>query len=169
MTDAKRIEKLESQVASLRARLAARTDQLLLVLLQIDDLKQAAPSAPAAPAPSPASGEPNMRHPKIQALIGAKARREIELRLVEQLLDDPDCAMTSMDMEHWHGLHDKLREKLTAAAQPALARPLTDEQIKGVALDEELLLICDDMDSLIEITRAIESAHGIAAASTTKE
>lgn len=70
-----------------------------------------------------ASGEPDMRHPKIQALIGGKARREIELRLVEQLLDDPDCDLSAMDMEYWHGLHDKLREKLTAApAQPAPAR-----------------------------------------------
>lgn len=39
MTDAKRIAKLEAQVASLRSRLAARTDQLLLLLLQIEDLK----------------------------------------------------------------------------------------------------------------------------------
>ena len=42
MNDTKRIAKLEAQVASLRARLAARTDQLLLVLLQIDDLKRIA-------------------------------------------------------------------------------------------------------------------------------
>lgn len=77
-------------------------------------------ATPAVPAPA-APAEPDMRHPKIQALIGAKARREIELQLVEQLLDEgPDCDLTSLDMEYWHGLHDKLREKLTAA-QPALA------------------------------------------------
>lgn len=182
MTDAKRIAKLEGQMASLRARLAARTDQLLLVLLQIDDLKRAATSAPAAPAPAPAASgeprwvclegmnadelaaydygcaganaailsildgkdtgagvsnepwesvrrrllalvrrpaasiEPDMQHPKIQALLGSNARQNIELQLVEQLLDDPDCELTSMDMEYWHGLHDKLREKLIAAA-----------------------------------------------------
>ena len=40
MTDARRIQKLEAQVAALRARLSARTDALLLVLLQIDDLKR---------------------------------------------------------------------------------------------------------------------------------
>jgi hypothetical protein len=61
------------------------------------------------------SGEPDWRHPKIQALIGAKARREIELQLVEQLLDNPDCDLSAMDMEYWNGLHDKLREKLIAA------------------------------------------------------
>ena len=42
MNDAKRIAKLEAQIESLRSRLAARTDQLLLVLLQIDDLKRTA-------------------------------------------------------------------------------------------------------------------------------
>lgn len=63
------------------------------------------------------SEEPNMRHPKIQALISSNARRNIELQLVEQLLDDPDCELTSMDMEYWHGLHDKLRDRLLAAAQ----------------------------------------------------
>ena len=41
MTDAKRIAKLEAQVAALRARLAARTTQLTLVLLQISDMKAA--------------------------------------------------------------------------------------------------------------------------------
>ena len=63
------------------------------------------------------SEEPNMRHPKIQALIGSNARRNIELQLVEQLLDDPDCELTSMEMEYWYGLHDKLRDRLLAAAQ----------------------------------------------------
>lgn len=62
---------------------------------------------------------PDMRHPKIQALIGSNARKSIELRLVEQLLDEgPDCDLTSMDMEYWHGLHDKLRDRLAAAQQP---------------------------------------------------
>lgn len=63
------------------------------------------------------SEEPNMRHPKIQALISSNARRNIELQLIEQLLDDPDCELTSMDMEYWHGLHDKLRDRLLTAAQ----------------------------------------------------
>ena len=51
MTDARRIAKLEAQVAALRARLAARTDQLLLVLLQIDELKKLTPTeVPVHPA-----------------------------------------------------------------------------------------------------------------------
>jgi hypothetical protein len=61
--------------------------------------------------------EPDMQHPKIQSLIGSNARRNIEIGLIEQLLDDPDCELTSMDMEYWGPMHDKLREKLLAAQQ----------------------------------------------------
>jgi hypothetical protein len=82
---------------------------------EVIDACRAALAAPSVP-----SGEPDWRHPTIQALIGGKARREIELQLVDQLLDDPDCDLTSMDMEYWHGLHDKLRERLTTP-QPAPA------------------------------------------------
>lgn len=63
--------------------------------------------------------EPNLRHPKIQALIGGKARREIELSLVEQLLEDPNCDLSAVDMEYWNSMHDKLREKLLATPQSA--------------------------------------------------
>ena len=78
----------------------------------------------AALAAQPA--EPNMRHPKIQALIGGKARAEIELRLVEQLLEDPNFETTPMDMEHWGPLHDKLKAALTA--QPAEPVALPNEE-----------------------------------------
>lgn len=44
-THARRIHKLEAQVVSLRARLDARTTQLLLVLTQINDLKDALDAA----------------------------------------------------------------------------------------------------------------------------
>ncbi len=53
MTPTRRIEKLEAQVASLQARLAARTDQLVLVLLQIDDLKKAIDEAGLEVHPAP--------------------------------------------------------------------------------------------------------------------
>jgi chromosome segregation ATPase len=55
MTQARRIEKLEAQVAALRARLDARTDQLLLVLLQIDDLKRELDRAKRSVHPAPES------------------------------------------------------------------------------------------------------------------
>ncbi len=63
--------------------------------------------------------QPDMRHPKIQALIGSNARKDIEMGLVEQLLEDPTCELTCMDMEYWNSTHDKLREKLlTQQPQP---------------------------------------------------
>ena len=60
-----------------------------------------------------ADDEPDMRHPKIQSLIGAKARLQIELRLVEQLLDDPHFETTASDMEYWNTIHDRLYKVLT--------------------------------------------------------
>jgi hypothetical protein len=82
----------------------------------------------AAPAPTAQpQADPDMRHPKIQALIGAKARREIELMLVEQLLDEgPDTETTSTDMEYWGPMHDRLREKLIQASSAPTAQPTTD-------------------------------------------
>lgn len=76
----------------------------------------------AAPVAAPVAQppEPDMRHPKIQRLIGAKARCEIELGLVEQLVEDPSFDATSMGMEYWGPLHDRLKAALEAApvAQP---------------------------------------------------
>lgn len=75
--------------------------------------------------------EPNMRHPKIQALIGANARLRIELSLVEQLLDDPNMETTASDMEYWDTLHDRLYAALTAA--PPQRPLLTDDEICAAA------------------------------------
>lgn len=60
--------------------------------------------------------------------------------------------------------NEVLAEKLAAdgKAQQA-AVPMTDEQIDEIALQEGLLLICDDFDALKEITRAVEAHHGIGA------
>jgi hypothetical protein len=60
-----------------------------------------------------ADDEPDWRHPKIQSLIGAKARVEIALGLVKQLLDDPYFETTASDMEYWDTLHDRLYKVLT--------------------------------------------------------
>ena len=43
------------------------------------------------------------------------------------------------------------------------AVPMTDEQIDEIALQEGLLLICDDFDALKEITRVVEARHDIGA------
>lgn len=102
----------------------------------------------------PQAQQPDMRHLKIQALIGSNARKDIEMGLVEQLLEDPNCGLTCMDMEYWNTTHDKLREKLQAQRQP-----LTREQIdriwsaQGSFTDRESDYRC--------FARAIEAAHGI--------
>lgn len=70
--------------------------------------------ARAAVAADRAKREPDMRHPKIQNLIGSKARTEIRMQLVEELIEDPDCELTCLDMEYWDSLHDRLREALMA-------------------------------------------------------
>lgn len=107
------------------------------------------------------------RHPKAQALIGAKARLEIQLRLVEQLVEDPNLETTASDMEYWEPLHDKLQERLAqpeqepfcyhdgrnivgkefadhsdvfrlyTAPQPRQWQGLTDEEMKALFLNED--------------------------------
>lgn len=60
-----------------------------------------------------AGGEPDWRHPKIQALIGADARNRIVINLIWQLIEDPECELTASDMEYWDDIHDALKAKLT--------------------------------------------------------
>jgi hypothetical protein len=74
-------------------------------------------------APIAQQADPDMRHPKIQALIGAKARLAIELSLVEELLEDPNCDIGAMSMEYWGPLHDRLKDALTKVAQQAAPAP----------------------------------------------
>lgn len=47
-------------------------------------------------------------------------RLEIKLRLIEQLVEDPNFEATPADMEYWEPIHDKLKNKLTTCE--ALAR-----------------------------------------------
>lgn len=56
-----------------------------------------------------------------------------------------------------------LRRAFEAEQAQQAAVPMTDEQIDEIALQEGLLLICDDFDALKEITRAVEVHHGIGA------
>lgn len=63
------------------------------------------------------------------------------------------------------GTKQRYREAYEAGLNEAqqAAVPMTDEQIDEIALQEGLLLICDDFDALKEITRAVEAHHGIGA------
>lgn len=66
---------------------------------------------PRASHEPPAAG-PDMRHPKIQALIGGQARLRIELQIVESMLE-PGWEADAIDGEYWTPLHDKLAARLT--------------------------------------------------------
>lgn len=52
---------------------------------------------------------------RLQHYVGLAARRNIELRLVERLLEDPDQDFTALDMEYWTPLHDQLYQRLRAS------------------------------------------------------
>ena len=57
----------------------------------------------------------------------------------------------------------ELRRAFEAEQAQQAAVPMTDEQIDEIALQEGLLLICDDFDALKEITRVVEARHDIGA------
>ena len=70
--------------------------------------------------PAPAvDAEPNWKHSKIQALIASDARNRIVIDLIWQLIDNPECELTSMDMEYWDLIHETLKNKLSQAALDA--------------------------------------------------
>jgi len=48
-------------------------------------------------------------------------RLEIKLRLIEQLVENPNFEATPADMEYWEPLHDKLKNKLTTCEALAIA------------------------------------------------
>lgn len=103
--------------------------------------------------------EPDMRHPKIQALIGARARCQIALQLVEEILENPRREFTAMDMEHWDGMHDKLMAALDqqAGGVPAGWQERMAERVReahDASLDDDhklarvlLLGIANDLDA----------------------
>jgi hypothetical protein len=63
--------------------------------------------------------QPNWKHPKIQALIASDARNKIVIDLIWQLLDNPECELTSIDMEYWDLIHETLKNKLSQTALDA--------------------------------------------------
>lgn len=128
------------------------------------------------------------RHPKAQSLIGAKARLEIKLRLIEQLLEDPNFETTAFDMEYWEPLHDKLQKRLAQPEQEPVAHTLNC--VCGVVWDikadgsEEMAHTPDttppqrkplthpqihefdwpdgvSFEEILLFVRAVEAAHGI--------
>jgi hypothetical protein len=88
------------------------------------------------PASTAQGAEPDMRHPKIQHLIGMKARREIELRIIESIIDDPEFEAGPLDNDYWTSLHDKVVALKAAALTPQAAQGAA-EQILGEQWDAE--------------------------------
>jgi hypothetical protein len=56
--------------------------------------------------------------------------------------------------------HDIKRLKEQFAELDTKRKPLSDEELKTIAVEEEFLLFCSE-DEFVEIARAIEKAHGI--------
>lgn len=71
--------------------------------------------------------EPDWRHPRIQALIGADARNRICIDLVWRILENPRGEFTAGDMEYWDKLHDKVQEVALAAEPEAPAQASIEE------------------------------------------
>lgn len=71
--------------------------------------------APPEPSVADAASEPDMRHPKIQNLISQKARREIELSMIERMIDEPDFEYYGSDYDYQTALTDKAEAFVKAA------------------------------------------------------
>lgn len=71
-------------------------------------------AAPVAQQPQ----EPDWKHPKIQALIGADARNRIVIDLIWQILKDPEGNFSAMDMEYWDSIHDAVQAAVMKDQQP---------------------------------------------------
>lgn len=99
--------------------------------------------------------EPNWKHFKIQALIASDARSKIAIHLISQLIEDPECELTPLDMEYWGSIHEALKKRLISPASDAMRQPLTEERIMDMYCEP-----CSDRE-MIEFARAIEKAHGI--------
>ena len=107
-----------------------------------DNLRAALAAAKQSDSGPEQQAEPDMRHPKIQALIGGKARREIELRIAEDLLDDPEYENCGLDGDYWILLHDKivaLQQRVShQPAQQAAPEVLHSLRVLALALADSI-------------------------------
>ncbi len=100
--------------------------------------------------------EPDWKHPKIQALIGADARNRIAIDLIWQILKDPDGNFSAMDMEYWDSIHDAVQAAVMKDQQP---------QAETVPAGYRLVMVPDaapgDEPDWDECIRQAEVATGI--------
>lgn len=88
------------------------------------------------PAPTAQDSDPDWKHPKLQALLSAKARLQIEMCIANDLLDDPQFEGDMLTGEYWTDLHDKIR-KLQAAQDskvPENWRKMARNALEGAEL-----------------------------------
>jgi len=153
--------------------------------------EQAAPMAPAEhpPVELAISGRPDIRNHALTGVLDAVCERHIRAlqeawrRLAAPVAPATDVRRILLDVVPGYdgeGLEvyatsvndvealltkqaeriEELESKLAAHVAPALV-PLNLQQIEEMAIQEQFLLVCDDIEALTEIVRAIEAAHGI--------
>lgn len=118
------------------------------------DARASLSAAPVASQALPTADEPNWKHPKLQALLANEARLGIRLALIKDLIADPDCETTAMDMEYWDSTHDKLKAALKAVSSTS--------QVRAEAL-EEAARICESVNNSDNPMTAKDCADAILA------
>jgi len=79
-----------------------------------------------------AHAEPDMKHPRIQAIISQNARKNIELRIVASLIENPDYELDVIDCEYETSMHVRLRELLKEQAKEIERLREEREWLKGL-------------------------------------
>lgn len=79
------------------------------------------------------AGEPNMRHPKVQALIGGMARANIERDIMRDVLAQGEAyEPTATDMEYWGPDHDKAIALHRRVAELEAEREVVGTEVHGL-------------------------------------
>lgn len=128
---AKRVEELEKRNKALSAMVEEiGTDRVRLLM--------------KAPTP-PASAEPDMRHPKIQALIGANARLKIMLQIIDSMISDDDYEMLATDCDYTTSIHDKVWDLVEQARKARLDKGRLAPWLADMAglMDDDALNIAE--------------------------
>lgn len=53
------------------------------------------------------NGEIDWSHPQLQIILSKSGRLSLELKILEDILDDPYYEQSIGDAEHWQPIHDK--------------------------------------------------------------
>jgi hypothetical protein len=91
--------------------------------------------------PSP---EPDTHHPEIQALRSEKARKNLEIDIANQILDDPEYEPSGIDHDYWTVWHDKLYALTRKASSDSVVKHKNGdcEAHKNVRTDGPVCIVC---------------------------